>query len=418
MDPSHRHLVTRLDVLIRVVQAAVHQRQQGDPDPGDPFRGMHISAEQAQRLLDSRVGLGDAGLEIRDIAEAVEREALDAAEKGHPIRLHQAADAFLLDSLDVGVLLVAIAPDLDPRMERAYGYLHDDLTRRRASIGLALELCGAHIHDAGAWTRLSDGGPLVRHGLLEVEDRDRPFLTRSLRVPDAVTAFLLGDDSVDPVVTPHVEHLLGRSRADSSTIETALAAGVTLVHVHDRSGVGAVSWAAAGSTAAGLEPLVLDLGRVAAAEDPARVIAAARRHTILAGGSLLVSPLEALAAHGPAVLRQLTAPGAIVISIDTRPWDPTWSERVPLSLSAPPTSGVPSGGSAYRLTPEQEDRAGQAARLLAVSEGSETDTGPFRRRRAGAERRRASNGSRSGSSRERRGTTSSFRPTSWRNSGR
>ena len=31
-------------------------------------------------------------------------------------------------------------PDLDARFELLYGYLHDDVTRRRASIGLALEL--------------------------------------------------------------------------------------------------------------------------------------------------------------------------------------------------------------------------------------------------------------------------------------
>ena len=52
------------------------------------------------------------------------------------------AQAFALDPLDVDLLLVALAPDLDARFERLYGYLHDDVTRRRASIGLALELVG------------------------------------------------------------------------------------------------------------------------------------------------------------------------------------------------------------------------------------------------------------------------------------
>ena len=37
-------------------------------------------------------------------------------------------------------------------------------------------------------------GPLVAGGLVLVEEPDRPFLTRSLRVPDRVTAHLLGDD--------------------------------------------------------------------------------------------------------------------------------------------------------------------------------------------------------------------------------
>ena len=37
--------------------------------------------------------------------------------------------------VDVELLLVALAPDLDPRFERLYGYLHDDVSRRRASVG-------------------------------------------------------------------------------------------------------------------------------------------------------------------------------------------------------------------------------------------------------------------------------------------
>ena len=47
-----------------------------------------------------------------------------------------------LDELDVELLLVALVPDLDTRFERLYGYLNDDVTRRRATIGLGLELCG------------------------------------------------------------------------------------------------------------------------------------------------------------------------------------------------------------------------------------------------------------------------------------
>ena len=50
---------------------------------------------------------------------------------------------------------VALAPDLDRRFERLYGYLNDDVTRRRATIGLSLELCGASAWSAAAQLRSS-----------------------------------------------------------------------------------------------------------------------------------------------------------------------------------------------------------------------------------------------------------------------
>ena len=51
--------------------------------------------------------------------------------------------------------------------------------------------------DAAARARLAAGAPLVDRRLVVVEDADRPFLTRALRVPDRVTAHLLGDDTPD-----------------------------------------------------------------------------------------------------------------------------------------------------------------------------------------------------------------------------
>ena len=93
---------------------------------------------------------------------------------------------------------MALAPDLDPRDQRLYAYLNDDVTRRRAQVGLALELCGATPTDAAARRRLGPAGALVAGGLVEVEEPERPFLSRPLRVPDRVAGHLLGDDAVDP----------------------------------------------------------------------------------------------------------------------------------------------------------------------------------------------------------------------------
>ena len=51
-----------------------------------------------------------------------------------------------LTTVDVELLVIALLPDLDVRFERLYGYLNDDVTRRRASVGLALQLAGSVAH--------------------------------------------------------------------------------------------------------------------------------------------------------------------------------------------------------------------------------------------------------------------------------
>lgn len=167
------------------VRRAVADRRAVDPQPDDPYRGQYLTPEAAEDLLASPP---DA------LAAAV-----DAAHLPPPpaaTRLGRLAAGHALDALDTELLLVAMAPDLDARFEPLYGYLNDDLTRRRPTVGLALQLCGLHPAGPGRF-RLAPAAPLVARGLVEITEAERPLLTRVLRVPDRVTAHLLGDDALD-----------------------------------------------------------------------------------------------------------------------------------------------------------------------------------------------------------------------------
>lgn len=127
-------LARRLSTLERCVRVSVAHRRAGDPNPDDPFRGMYVSDEHVDRLIAGRQVLATR---------------LEAIEVDPTSRAGRLAARFDLDELDLGLLTVAVAPDLDDRFEQLFGYLHDDITRRRASLGLALELCGRSPADAG-----------------------------------------------------------------------------------------------------------------------------------------------------------------------------------------------------------------------------------------------------------------------------
>jgi Winged helix domain, variant len=144
-DASARHLAGRLGLVADRVRLAVERRRAGDPDPDDRFRGLYVSDAQVDHLLAGGHGpllVPEANPAAAERRVAIEREADAAEAAGDELRLRRLARTFELGALDVELLLVALAPDLDPRFERLYGYLHDDVSRRRASIGLALELAG------------------------------------------------------------------------------------------------------------------------------------------------------------------------------------------------------------------------------------------------------------------------------------
>jgi hypothetical protein len=113
----------------------VDRRRAADADPEDRFRGLYIAEAQVDALL-----AGPAGPLVPPAAEVaaagvlaeLEARAADAEGRGERIRLREVARAFDLEPVDLELLLVALAPDLDPRFERLYGYLHDDVSRRCA----------------------------------------------------------------------------------------------------------------------------------------------------------------------------------------------------------------------------------------------------------------------------------------------
>jgi hypothetical protein len=370
--------------LDRRVADAVVRRRRRDPKPDDPFRGLYISDAQVDDDL---------------APEAFDPERLDRA------RLAHLQESFGLDDGDLDLLIVALAPDLDPRFERLYGYLQDDVSRRRAGIGLALELCfGAGASgDGAARRRLGPDGPLRQGGLVAVEEEDRPFLTRPLRVPDRVTAHLVGDDtpsavlaavSVSPRVLP----------CPANPLAGAVVTGSRPAYVRQAVGAAGLSLAVEALQGAGPAPVVLDLDRLEG-DDVAGLARAAILEARLGGRGLVAFPVEALAARGATAVRSLAEAPCPVILVGKRGWDPAWSQRAPLVVDAAVLSGSQradlwsatspgvdaSALAPFRLSPDEVDRAAAAARAAAALEHrpvttADLQTGARAQNAAGLER--------------------------------
>ncbi|WP_375425730.1 ATP-binding protein [uncultured Friedmanniella sp.] len=315
------------------VRSLVAAARTGDPNPDDPFRGLYLSEEAVDRLLrdDAAPDLADDG---RLRAELTDRGGRADAD-GQALRLGRLARDAALIPLDVELLVTALLPDLDARFERLYGYLNDDVTRRRASVGLALRLAGASALDAAARARFEPSRPLVRHGLVVLDDTDRPLLSRAIRVPDRVTAHLLGDDAPDAALSGVLGEVSPYASPRSAEIASALAAGVGLVHLRERTAGSGAATAVAALAASGRPAVVLDLVRLVGAGDVAAAARLAVREALLAGAGLVAEPVEALAEGHLEVVRRLAAADVPVLLVGTATWDPRWSSRSPLAVEAP-----------------------------------------------------------------------------------
>ncbi|GAA1519872.1 ATP-binding protein [Kribbella lupini] len=327
------YLLARLGLVEDRIRALVAERRADDPAMDDPFRGLYVNDELVDRLLS-----GQARAEVVDqvaAASAVEQQADEYVAEGNVIRLRRLASTAGLSELDTELLVIALLPDLDSRFERLYGYLNDDVTRRRPSVGLALELAGVSSMSSLARGRLLPGGPLVDRGLLIVEDPERPFLTRAIRVPDRVAAHLLGDDLPDHRLVPMLAELTAYKTDASADLGRSLAAGVRLVHVREHEAGTGQSIAAAALAAAGRGVVAIDLNLMARDSDPLGLAVIAGREALLQDAGLVVGPVEALAEASLESLHRLSRWEPPVLFVGTTTWDPRWSPETPLTVDAP-----------------------------------------------------------------------------------
>jgi hypothetical protein len=136
---------------------------------------------------------------------------------GH--RMGLLAERLGLGAFERDVVLLGLAPELDVRYERLFVYLHNDITRRRPSVGLALRLLDRPVDRLAAHAAFAADAPLRLHHVIALgaDESARlppPLPALALRLDDRIVRFLLGEEACD-------ERLRGKVTVDAPEAVTA-----------------------------------------------------------------------------------------------------------------------------------------------------------------------------------------------------
>jgi adenylate kinase family enzyme len=222
-----RAVFLRLDLRLRTLVDEF--REELTERARDPLRGLYISEGDVDALL--------AELEVTRGEEHVERT--------NGSRLDDLAERFGLTARERDILMICLAPDIDLRYERLFGYLQDDVTRRRPTVDLVLRLLGPSFEDrASLRVALGPAGRLARSGLLAPPPEDHAdqaaLLARPLRLEERVVDYLLGSDEIDPRVAPFADVSVADATRLQRPLSEALAGLARLISNADRATSGPV----------------------------------------------------------------------------------------------------------------------------------------------------------------------------------
>jgi len=355
---SGEHLLAELahvDLLVRM-QVARARQAAGD----ERLRGLAITEEEVDALLERPPGApgwtaAPPQPELAEVERMLARElALRTAascREGARLRLLELQARFELQRFDVELLLIALAPELDTRYERLYAYLHDDVTRRRPSVELALSLlCETLETRLMARVRLEPDAPLVRHGLVELftdaPQTQPPFIARYLKVSERVVAYLCGSDALDARLERHARLVEPSRELDALVLPAELKTRLRglldgdappILFLRGGYGVGKKAVAEALAHALGAGLLIVD---GAPAPEAQEVAALALREARLGGHVVYWEDFDALEGGAPErVARRFVEYAGLVVLGGAGAWEPSGALRssrfVRVELDAP-----------------------------------------------------------------------------------
>ena len=344
--PSMQHLLHELGRMDQLLRQAVRRLRAAQPDGPLEFRGLYVPDAEVDAMLSGAYPIAPGFRSPQNGGE--DGPTVAVRERGVELRLRTLADRAGLTDLDVDLLLVCLAPELDLRYERLYAYLQDDVTRKRPTVDLALNLlCPSTEAKLSARQRLAPSAPLIRHGILQLFDDPSqpqpPLLSRYLKVDERVVSHLLGSDELDPRLAPYARPIRPRARMDELLLPPDLKGRLTallaqgrqgsdrglLLYLQGPYGVGKLTAAEAVCRELGRDVLVVAGERVldpdAATFDA--VLLQARREALLRGAALYWDGFDALLADDRRALRDgllaaLAEPPGISFLAGSTTWDP------------------------------------------------------------------------------------------------
>lgn len=315
-----------LDASIDWVHKLLSSAVEGFPDENGDTHGLTVGRA---RLLQA---LGAANRDANDDADG----ALDAAlamARSNDEPLATAATVFDLTPLEFRMVLLALAPELDPRYQLCIGFLLDEIGRRTGTPALYGALLGAPARVRGD---LAEKGTLARWVVFD----GQPAADEPLRLDPFLTQWLLGDARAlanEPrvrrvmrlVAWPGVA-LLQRDE-ERETAEELIDKLRTTAQWVLLGGEDSAAWRALvdlGAESRGIAPIRIELARLANSdileiEDCARRVARLAR---LTGQPLIVDATRAEGSESEddwmrlffATLDGLDCPGAVICSEPAR----------------------------------------------------------------------------------------------------
>ena len=300
------HLRDELVYVRTLLQRYLDQQASLRPNT-EKLAGLAIGPDEIERFLEgaSAPENPDQAAYIYALRTQIDERIAASRAAGRCLPLVDLIERFSLSPTESQVLLVLLAPELEPAFERAYAFAWNDFTRRTCDVGFVLAMAVADFRQRCEASHVfAPTEPLRWNGLVEssrmVDPTERGFLGRPVRLATRVVSFVLGDATLDERIQPQSQMMSAQSSWDDvvlqredkdrlqRTLSTALEGATGRLAVRGAPGCGKKLVLAAALSEMGLRVIRIDLESAVGAGDLEGTLRAARREALLQNAALYI----------------------------------------------------------------------------------------------------------------------------------
>jgi AAA+ superfamily predicted ATPase len=226
-------VLQQLDQLLAQAMATA-QLTYGTELGADAYRGLYVSQNDVEQALARELGIALFPVNEDELEEFL-RSSVDGSS-----RLSWLKHQFNLSDFDIFLVLIALAPELDLRYERIYAYLQDNVTRKRPTIDLSLNLlCASPAEKIARRAHFAADAPLIQLGLLELApdpNHVQPsFLAHSIKLDEQIVRLLLGQEGLDPRLMPFCQLIQPSALLEQPSLNPSIQQGLLALATQARA---------------------------------------------------------------------------------------------------------------------------------------------------------------------------------------
>ncbi|MBK1888296.1 MULTISPECIES: ATP-binding protein [Marinobacter] len=187
-------------ITLQMEQAVAQFRAVRGDHNREGFLGLFLNDEDINRTLTQLKTVERPPATPQSIRHLRQNIILKTRATARKLPPQALAESLGLGQQESDLVLYLLAGETDPRFNRVWAFLQDDVQRRYLTPGLV-----AHLSDlpqsnhtaVNIRAMLSAEAPLLEHKVISMGEPNRPLLERPLKLDDRIVDFLLGRDTVD-----------------------------------------------------------------------------------------------------------------------------------------------------------------------------------------------------------------------------